>query len=151
MPHPHLTVAVTCLKDDKVLMVNEVDNGIICWNQPAGHVEVHESIESAAIREALEETGFHVEILGLQGIYQGTHAQTNTHYVRICFRANAIELTDLAIDKDIIKAEWLPLADLINGKYILRSEITRLTLEDIASAPIVPMSFIHNINLGDIK
>ena len=151
MPYPHLTVAVTCLKDDKILMVNELDNGINCWNQPAGHVETNETIESAAIREVLEETGHHVEILGLQGIYQGTHSQTKTHYVRVCFRAKAIELTDLALDQDIIKAEWLPLSDLINGKYVLRSEITRLTLEDIASAPIVPMSYIHNINLGDIK
>jgi ADP-ribose pyrophosphatase YjhB (NUDIX family) len=150
MTHPHLTVAVTCLRDDKILMVNEVDNGINCWNQPAGHVEVNESLEAAAVREALEETGYQVNILGLQGIYQGRHSHNNTHYVRICFKAEAIELTDHTLDSDIISAEWLSLSDLSNGKYTLRSEITRITLEDIASAPIVPMTFVHNTNLGEV-
>jgi 8-oxo-dGTP pyrophosphatase MutT (NUDIX family) len=131
-------------------MVNEIDNGINCWNQPAGHVEVGESLEAAAIREAMEESGYQVEIKGIQGIYQGAHEINNRHYVRVCFFVEVKELVTNKLDADIIKSEWLPLSDLLAGKYPLRSEITRLTLEDIPSAPIVPMSFIHNINLGVI-
>lgn len=149
MSYPHLVVAVICQQNDTILMVNEIDNGINCWNQPAGHVEAGESISQAAVREALEETGYKVELTGIQGIYEGVHKQSGTHYVRVCFTANATELTNNTLDSDIIKAEWLPRQDLLRDIYPLRSEITRITLEDAGKAPIVPLSFVHNLNLGE--
>ena len=148
MSLPHLVVAVVCIQDSHVLMVNEVDNGINCWNQPAGHVEYGESLENAAIREALEETGYRVQLTGIQGIYQGLHSTQGTHYVRICFTADAIELTNAELDSDIIEAKWLPISELLEGKYPLRSELTRQTLEDLIKAPILPLSVIHDHQLG---
>ncbi|WP_196157954.1 NUDIX domain-containing protein [Reinekea sp. G2M2-21] len=148
MSYPHLVVAVVCVEDGKMLMVKEVDNNLHCWNQPAGHVEVGESLEQAAVREALEETGYRVELLGLHGIYQGVHKESGTHYVRICFRARAAEKTDQALDADILEAQWLQLDDLRANKYPLRSELARQTLEDLANEPIVPLSLINEFFSG---
>ncbi|EAR09653.1 MutT/nudix family protein [Reinekea blandensis MED297] len=129
-------------------MVNEIDNGINCWNQPAGHVEPGESLESAAIREALEETGYHVKLLGIQGLYQGRHITSGTHYVRVCFVAEVTTKSDHPLDPDILSAEWLSLDALLNGDYVLRSEITRATLEDLRNAPIYPLTMINSIGPG---
>lgn len=39
------------------------------WAPPAGYVEMDESAEEAAVREAREETGLEVALDGLQGVY----------------------------------------------------------------------------------
>lgn len=49
--------------ENKVLLVlrsREPDAG--CWSVPGGRVELGESLEDAAVREAFEETGLHVAI-----------------------------------------------------------------------------------------
>jgi len=50
-------------QDDKYLLVQEkIPKVYGKWNLPAGHVDVGESIEQAAVREAFEETGYKVEL-----------------------------------------------------------------------------------------
>lgn len=49
--------------ENKVLLVlrsREPDAG--CWSVPGGRVELGESLEDAAVREAFEETGLHVAV-----------------------------------------------------------------------------------------
>jgi len=132
-------------------MVKEIDSGKICWNQPAGHVEVGESIKDAAIRETLEETGYRVKLDSVQGFYQGMHTQSGTHYVRVSFIGTVLEKTDGELDSDIIEAKWLDIDDLKNGKYPLRSKLTRQALEDFGVAPIYPIEIIHNFTTGEAK
>ena len=52
---------------------------------PGGFVEVGESTEGAAIREAKEETGLEVEQLGLVGVYSDPHRDPRGHVVSICY------------------------------------------------------------------
>lgn len=151
MSYPHLVVAVVCQKDDKVLMVKEIDNGITCWNQPAGHVELGEDLITAAKREALEETGYSIEIIGLMGIYEGVHKVSGTHFVRICFYAKALEKITTTLDSDIIEAQWVDRTDLLSDQYVLRSELTRQTLEDLDSSPNYPLSLIKSTFPGDVN
>jgi 8-oxo-dGTP pyrophosphatase MutT (NUDIX family) len=45
------------------------------WSLPGGVMEIGESLAETAIREAREETGLHIELAGILGIY------TNTQHV----------------------------------------------------------------------
>lgn len=66
MPHIHelidWTVGVFIVQDKKVLLVWHKKFG--CWLCPGGHVELDEDPSQAAIREAKEETGFDIELVG---------------------------------------------------------------------------------------
>ena len=53
---PHTTVATVIERSGQFLLVEEVSQGIAVLNQPAGHLEQHESLIDAAARETLEET-----------------------------------------------------------------------------------------------
>jgi ADP-ribose pyrophosphatase YjhB (NUDIX family) len=51
----------------ELLLIRRTDNDH--WAAPGGAMDLGESLIDAAIRETLEETGVHVEITGLVGIY----------------------------------------------------------------------------------
>lgn len=53
---PRVTVAALIERQGRFLLVEETAGGRLVLNQPAGHVEPGESLESAAAREALEES-----------------------------------------------------------------------------------------------
>ncbi len=67
---PKLAATVVIEKDGKVLMVRRAtEPGMGLWSFPGGYVDRGEVVERAAAREALEETGLTVEIVGLIGLF----------------------------------------------------------------------------------
>lgn len=64
---PTLGVSVVILENDKVLLQKRADFRI--WSLPGGRVEADETIEAAAIRETLEETGLEIRLVRKVGIY----------------------------------------------------------------------------------
>ena len=66
MPHTHdaidFTVAIFVVYQEKVLMVHH--KRLKKWLPLGGHIELDEDPEQAARREAYEECGFEVELLG---------------------------------------------------------------------------------------
>jgi 8-oxo-dGTP pyrophosphatase MutT (NUDIX family) len=66
MPHLHekidFTVAIFVVHDEKILLIHhrQLDQ----WLPLGGHVELDEDPEQAALREAKEESGLEVELLG---------------------------------------------------------------------------------------
>ena len=65
-------IAATCVlqRDGKVLMIRrDTPIGRGLWSMPGGYVDRGEVVEEGAAREVLEETGLHVEIEGLVGLY----------------------------------------------------------------------------------
>lgn len=65
-------VAAVCViaRDGKVLMIRRgTDSGYGLWSLPGGFVDRGEVVESAAAREAWEETGLEVAVDGLIGLF----------------------------------------------------------------------------------
>lgn len=66
MPHIHekidFTVAIFVVHDQKILVIHH--RKLDKWLPLGGHIELEEDPEQAALREALEESGLEVELLG---------------------------------------------------------------------------------------
>jgi 8-oxo-dGTP diphosphatase len=99
--NPLLTadVVISC-SDNKIVMVkrkNPPYQGQ--WALPGGFVEYGESVENAAVREAQEETGLHVELDRLVGVYSQMGRDPRGHVVTVCFLANMVS-GELKADSD---------------------------------------------------
>jgi ADP-ribose pyrophosphatase YjhB (NUDIX family) len=57
--------------EERVLLTRRTDNGR--WCLPGGRLDPGESAEECCVREVLEETGLHVELVRLIGLYSSPH------------------------------------------------------------------------------
>ncbi len=90
MPHEPIQtwfiVLVAVRLGDRWLLVQEARNGYP-WHLPAGRVDPGESLQDAARRETLEETGINVQLDGIVRIEHSPKAD-GTARVRIVFLAH---------------------------------------------------------------
>ncbi len=68
-PEPLPVAADVIIELDEGIVLIERKNFPFGWAIPGGFVDIGESVEVAAVREALEETSLHVELRALLGIY----------------------------------------------------------------------------------
>ncbi len=121
---PRVTVATVIEKDGKFLMVEEDIYGKKILNQPAGHLEPNETLVDAAIRETLEETGWHIQIKHLIEFSQWTSPNSQNHYLRACFAGKTIKFNpNQTLDDGIICAQWLSREEVAKNKHRLRSPL----------------------------
>jgi ADP-ribose pyrophosphatase YjhB (NUDIX family) len=84
------TVATIVERNGAFLLVEEETSSGVRINQPAGHLEAGESLVAAAIRETLEETGYHVTPTALVGIYRWQAPLTGATFIRFAFAADVV-------------------------------------------------------------
>ena len=140
---PRITVATIVEREGKFLMVKENSEGRLVYNQPAGHVELNESLLEAAIRETLEETAWHVNLEELLGIYQYASPSNGITYIRHCFIAKAIEpRTERDLDEGIFEAVWASLEELEQQEHQMRSPLVLEVIRDYLRGVRHPLSVI---------
>lgn len=100
-------------------------------NQPAGHLDPHETLTEAAVRETLEETGWDVEATGIVGIYLYTAPSNGVTYQRVCFIAKALKHhPGYQLDDGILRARWLTRDELMAVRDDWRSELIIRCIDD---------------------
>ncbi|MDU8362101.1 NUDIX hydrolase [Pseudomonas syringae group sp. J309-1] len=127
----HVTVATIVEDQGKFLFVEELKGGKAVLNQPAGHLDPDESLQRAAIRETLEETGWDVELTSVIGIYLYTAPSNGVTYQRICFAAKPLRHNpEYQLDDGIIGPLWLTRDELVVQQERWRSELVLRCVDD---------------------
>lgn len=82
---PKVDVRSFVLKDDKVLLVKERQDGL--WTLPGGFADVTETPSQAVIRETKEESGYEVEVIKLLALWDKLRHDHPLHWPHIykCF------------------------------------------------------------------
>jgi 8-oxo-dGTP pyrophosphatase MutT (NUDIX family) len=140
---PHTTVAALCECDDKFLLVKELVDDCIVYNQPAGHLESGETLLEAVVRETLEETRYQFIPQALQGIYRYKPNETSVKtYLRFLFRGVVGDLVEGELDQGIIAAEWMSYAQVLSCREQHRSPMVLQCIEDFRQRPAYPLDVI---------
>ncbi|HXU67217.1 MAG TPA: NUDIX hydrolase [Casimicrobiaceae bacterium] len=146
VPHrPVITVASIIERDRRFLVIEEETHSGVRLNQPAGHVEVGESIAQAAARETLEEAAWHVNPIALVGVYHWQSPRNGT-YVRFTFAAKprAHERTR-PLDTGIVRALWLTYDEIAARRQMHRSPLVLRSLDDYRAGRRWPLGLIASL------
>lgn len=147
---PDVTVATVVVRDGRLLMVEEMASGRQVLNQPAGHLEPDESLHDAALRETLEETGWHVRLTAFIGAYQWKSPdqvdRPGRHYLRFAFAAEPLEHDPARqLDDGIVRAMWLTPAELQAESARHRSPLVWQAVADYLGGRRQPLDLIRQL------
>ena len=124
---PALAVGAVVFKDNRVLLVkrgNPPARGV--WAIPGGSVELGESLQKAAEREVLEETGIVIKagepVLSFESIHRDDNDRVRFHYYIVDLAATYISGEPSPGD-DALDAGW------ISGEALGRLNVNPITLK----------------------
>ena len=105
---PKLMVDVVVPSEDgRILLIRRASDPYEGqWALPGGFVEVGETLEEAAAREAGEETGLQVDIVRLVGVYSDPDRDPRGHNVSVAFLVRVLS-GELAAATDASEAALL--------------------------------------------
>lgn len=143
---PHATVAAIIERDKRFLIVQETAGGEIVYNQPAGHLDPHESLLEASIRETREETGWQFIPEYISGIYRWEQPITHECFLRVAFVGSCHDYKkDLPLDTGIIQALWLSRDELEANSSQLRSPLVLRCIDDYLSGKKYPLNLLSDV------
>ncbi|MFM9968481.1 MAG: NUDIX hydrolase [Burkholderiales bacterium] len=143
---PHVTVAAVIERQGKFLFIEEEDEGVAVFNQPAGHWEPGETLLEASIREALEESACRFVPRHLVGIYGWKHQAADITYLRFAFCGEIEGFEEgRALDKGILGTAWLSAQELRSQSDRLRSPLVLRCIEDYAAGKRYPLDLVEHV------
>ncbi|BBD08006.1 NUDIX domain-containing protein [Desulfovibrio ferrophilus] len=110
--NPVPTVDVVIFEPERGIVLIERSNPPHGWALPGGFVDYGETVEAAAIREALEETGLPVTLTGLLGVYSDPERDPRQHTLSVVYTARVPEGLNPQAGDDAARAQFFPLEKL---------------------------------------
>jgi ADP-ribose pyrophosphatase YjhB (NUDIX family) len=110
--NPSPTVDVAVIDGERILLVKRGRNPFKDnWALPGGFVEYGEAVEEAAAREILEETGVHIKLEAILGVYSDPRRDPRGHTITTVFIARPVAGEPVGGD-DAAEAFWVDLKSL---------------------------------------
>ncbi len=139
---PEVTVAAVIERDGKFLLIEEETERGALFNQPAGHLELGETLTAAVVRETLEESAHHFQPESLLGIYHHSHHKQSAGvtYMRFAF-AGRVTSYDAAraLDAGIIRHAWMSVDEIRASRAQHRSPLVMQCIDDFLAGTRYPL------------
>lgn len=116
---------------NQILLQKRINaHGANTWSLPGGHLEMYETIEEAAAREVLEETGVKIKNIKLLGFTNDIMKNEQKHYITIFVESELSEgIPEIKEPHKTTEIGWfssdklptplfLPLKNFLEGKMI---------------------------------
>jgi 8-oxo-dGTP pyrophosphatase MutT (NUDIX family) len=140
---PNVTVAAVLEQDGKFLLVEEITERGILFNQPAGHWEPDETLAEAAARETLEESAYDFQPEDLLGVYRWYSPSADTIYLRFAFTGDILaHHPEKKLDEGIIRAVWMTPDEIRATQNRHRSPLVVRCVEDYLAGKRYPLDII---------
>jgi NADH pyrophosphatase NudC (nudix superfamily) len=147
-PKPEITVAAITEQSGRFLVVEELINCRVVFNQPAGHVESGESLLTAVIREVREETAWRFEPDSLVGVYLWRSPESGVTTMRFAFTGSVDDHQEAQpLDSGIIGTHWLSREELRQREPALRSPLVMRCIEDYLEGRRQSLDSVRHLDL----
>ena len=144
---PNVTVAAIVEREGRFLLVEEETDVGLMLNQPAGHLEAHESLVEGAARETLEETAYEFMPEYLVGVYRWRRTGRNVTYLRFAFAGRlGTHHPERALDTGIVRALWLTAAEIRACRDRHRSPLVVRCVEDYQRGARAPLDLLVHLD-----
>ncbi|MFZ6688165.1 NUDIX hydrolase [Undibacterium sp. SXout11W] len=151
---PSVTVAAIIERDQRFLMIEEETPDGIRINQAAGHLDPHESLVQAVIRETLEETAHDFTPTALVGTYLSKFispvSSEEVTYLRFAFTGEIGQQHEQPLDTGILRTLWMSYQEIVTCQERHRSPLVLQCIDDYLQGQRAPLSllFTHPSVLG---
>jgi 8-oxo-dGTP pyrophosphatase MutT (NUDIX family) len=139
---PSVTVAAVIERGGRFLFVEELSEGRLVLNQPAGHLDPGESLAAACAREVMEETAHRFQPTGIVGVYRWYFAPHDVTFLRFCFRGKVGEAENRPLDKEIVRLHWLTPDELRARRADHRSPLVQRCVDDFLAGRNFPLEIL---------
>jgi 8-oxo-dGTP pyrophosphatase MutT (NUDIX family) len=145
---PDVTVAAVTENAGRFLVVEERINHRLVFNQPAGHVEIGETLIEAAIREVREETAWLFEPAFMLGAYLWRNPTNGRSTLRFAFSGTVSDHRPAQpLDKGIVTTHWLSREELQQREPRLRSPLVLRCIDDYLGGKRLPLDSVAYLDL----
>jgi ADP-ribose pyrophosphatase YjhB (NUDIX family) len=145
---PHVTVAAVAEREGRFLLVEELIDGRLLLNQPAGHLDENESLQAAVAREAREETAWEFEPEALVGIYLWKEPAGQKTFLRAAFAGRCLRHDpQQPLDTGVQRALWLTRDEIAAQHGRLRSPLVLLCIDDYLRGRRYPLDLVRHVEI----